>query len=84
MEKKFIEETWKVKYQNLMLETLEEESLETSIKLGIRLFELFHDFGVKATVQVIDIVDELSLPECLRKNVPKRVLYPPIVKQGAE
>jgi hypothetical protein len=50
VEKKFIEETWKLKYQNLMLENLEEESLDTSIKLGINLFELFHDFGVKATV----------------------------------
>lgn len=80
VEKKFIEETWKLKYQNLMLETLEEEKLETSIKLGIGLFELFHDFGIKATVQVIDIINELSLPECLRKNIPKKVMYPPIIK----
>ena len=84
VEKKFIEETWKVKYQNLMIQTLEEESLDTSIRLGIQIFELFHDFAIKATVQVIGIVDELSLPLCLRKNLPKRVLFPPIVKQGSE
>ena len=82
MQKQFIEETWKIKYQNFLLQTIEEEDLDIQMQVGIKLFELIADFKVKAASHVINIIDELSLPPCLRKDMPKKINFPPNMKVG--
>lgn len=104
VQKRFVEETWKIKFQNYLLETLEDDNLDNAINLGIKLFELIAEFKVrtffeffnffetgvltyfqtKATLQVMNIIDELSLPPCLRSEIPKRTNYPPNLKMGSK
>lgn len=51
-ERNMVELTWKINFQNFILENLKDNSLNNSIPLGIKLFNLVSDFKVFFLYQI--------------------------------
>lgn len=84
IQKRFVEETWKIKYQNYLLETLEDDNLDVAIELGIKLFELIADFKVRIIRENVSVILIAESDPTGDDDYRRAMLTPCVAKRAAE
>ena len=86
LKKALLEDSWKINYQELILEYILLSGKKNDLKIvenGLKLFQFISEFKRYAVEHVKNLIDELCLPPSLRANsyIPKNML-PPSTPEG--